>query len=293
MLPPELVAQIRLLEIRTDRVVEEITGGAYRSIFKGRGIEFEEVREYTQEDDVRLIDWNVSARMGSPYIKKFVEERELNVMFLVDVSASGSFGSAAQSKRRTAAELAALLAFSAGKNGDRTGLMMFSDHVELFLPPRSGRRHALRMISEMLTFEPSCRGTDIALALEECARVLKKRTIVFLISDLIDGRDFSSQLKLLRSRHDVIALKIIDPLERNWPENMPPIELEDAESGETVSFDRAPAVLSGELKAFQLKSEDICRRAQVDLVNVENGGDILKPLIGFFSRRRNRRAKGV
>ena len=293
MLPPELVAQIRLLEIRTDRVVEEITGGAYRSIFKGRGIEFEEVREYTQEDDVRLIDWNVSARMGSPYIKKFVEERELNVMFLVDVSASGSFGSAAQSKRRTAAELAALLAFSAGKNGDRTGLMMFSDHVELFLPPRSGRRHALRMISEMLTFEPSHRGTDIALALEECARVLKKRTIVFLISDLIDSKDFSAPLKLLRSRHAVIALKIIDPLERRWPDNMPPVELEDAETGETVSFDRSPGILSGELNAFHLKSEDICRRAQVDLVNVENGGDILKPLIGFFSRRRNRRARGI
>ena len=293
MLPPELVAQIRLLEIRTDRVVEEITGGAYRSIFKGRGIEFEEVREYTLEDDVRLIDWNVSARMGSAYVKKFVEERELNVMFLVDVSASGSFGSAVQSKRRTAAELAALLAFSAGKNGDRTGLMMFSDKVELFLPPRSGRRHALRMISEMLTFEPSRRGTDIALALEECARVLKKRTIVFLISDLIDSKDFSRQLKLLRSRHDVVALKIIDPLERRWPENMPPIELEDAESGETVSFDRAPAVLSGELNAFHFKSEEICRRAQVDLVNIENGGDVLKPLIGFFSRRRQRRAKGV
>ena len=293
MLPPELVAQIRLLEIRTDRVVEEITGGAYRSIFKGRGIEFEEVREYTLEDDVRLIDWNVSARMGSAYVKKFVEERELNVMFLVDVSASGSFGSAAQSKRRTAAELAALLAFSAGKNGDRTGLMMFSDKIELFLPPRSGRRHALRMISEMLTFEPSRRGTDIALALEECARVLKKRTIVFLISDLIDSKDFSRQLKLLRSRHDVVALKIIDPLERRWPENMPPIELEDAESGEIVSFDRPPAVLSGELNAFHLKSEEICRRAQVDLVNIENGGDVLKPLIGFFSRRRQRRAKGV
>ena len=293
MLPQELASRIRLLEIRTDRVVEEITGGAYRSIFKGRGIEFEEVREYTLEDDVRLIDWNVSARMGSAYVKKFVEERELNVMFLVDVSASGSFGSAAQSKRRTAAELAALLAFSAGKNGDRTGLMMFSDKIELFLPPRSGRRHALRMISEMLTFEPSRRGTYIALALEECARVLKKRTIVFLISDLIDSKDFSSQLKLLRSRHDVVALKIIDPLERRWPENMPPIELEDAESGEIVSFDRPPAVLSGELNAFHLKSEEICRRAQVDLVNIENGGDVLKPLIGFFSRRRQRRAKGV
>ena len=291
MLPPELVAQIRLLEIRTDRVVEEITGGAYRSIFKGRGIEFEEVREYTLEDDVRLIDWNVSARMGSAYIKKFVEERELNVMFLVDVSASGSFGSTSQSKRRTAAELAALLAFSAGKNGDRTGLMMFSDRIELFLPPRSGRRHALRMISEMLTFEPEHKGTDIALVLSECARMLKKRTIVFLISDLIDDRDFSDELKLLNRRHDVIALKISDPVEKRWPEQMPPVELEDAESGETVSFDRPPAALSAELAALQLKCEAICRKAQVDLVNVENGGDVLKPLINFFSRRRYRRVR--
>lgn len=291
MLPPELVAQIRLLEIRTDRVVEEITGGAYRSIFKGRGIEFEEVREYTLEDDVRLIDWNVSARMGSAYIKKFVEERELNVMFLVDVSASGSFGSTSQSKRRTAAELAALLAFSAGKNGDRTGLMMFSDRIELFLPPRSGRRHALRMISEMLTFEPCRKGTNIALVLSECARMLKKRTIVFLISDLIDTGDFSDELKLLNRRHDVIALKIFDPVEKRWPDNMPPVELEDAESGETVSFDRKPEILSGELTALQSKCEDICRQAQVDLVNIENGGDILKPLINFFSRRRYRRGR--
>lgn len=291
MLPPELVAQIRLLEIRTDRVVEEITGGAYRSIFKGRGIEFEEVREYTMEDDVRLIDWNVSARMGTAYIKKFVEERELNVMFLVDVSASGSFGSTSQSKRRTAAELAALLAFSAGKNGDRTGLMMFSDRIELFLPPRSGRRHALRMISEMLTFEPEHKGTDIAMVLSECARMLKKRTIVFLISDLIDTGDFTDELKLLNRRHDVIALKISDPVEKRWPEHIPPVELEDAESGEVVSFDRPPAALSAELAALQLKCEDICRQAQVDLVNVENGGDVLKPLISFFSRRRYRRGR--
>lgn len=288
MLSQELAAHIHLLEIRTDRLVEEIAGGAYRSTFKGRGMEFEEVREYTMEDDVRLIDWNVSARMGEPFVKKFVEERELNVMFLVDVSASGSFGSAERSKRRTAAELAALLGFSAGKNGDKAGLMMFSDCIELLLPPRSGRRHALRMIREMLAFEPRHRGTDIALALTECAQFLKKRSVIFLISDLIDEKDFSRELKLLNRRHDVIALKISDPVEFNWPSGMPPVDIEDAESGEVICFDRGSEALNSELAASQRYREELCRQAQVDLINVENGGDILKPLIGFFTRRRRR-----
>ena len=289
MLPQELASRIKLLEIRTDRVVEEITGGAYRSIFKGRGIEFDEVREYTFEDDVRMIDWNVSARMGTPYIKKFIEERELNVMFLVDVSASGSFGSTARSKRQTAAELAALLAFSAGKNGDKTGLMMFSDHIEMFLPPRSGRSHALRMIREMFAFEPQSKGTNIALALTECARVLKKRSIIFLLSDLISPEDCSRELKLLNRRHDVIALKIFDPIEYKWPENMPPLTLQDAESGEMVTFDGTSAELTDSLTAFQQEREALCREARIDLVNVENGGDVLKPVIEFFSRRRRRK----
>lgn len=288
MLPQELASRIRLLEIRTDRVVEEITGGAYRSIFKGRGIEFDEVREYTFEDDVRMIDWNVSARMGSPYIKKFIEERELNVMFLVDVSASGSFGSTARSKRQTAAELAALLAFSAGKNGDKTGLMMFSDQIELFLPPRSGRRHALRMIREMFAFEPQHKGTDIALALTECARVLKKRSIIFLLSDLVSPEDYSKELKLLNRRHDVVALKIFDPIEYKWPENIPPVDFVDAESGEVVIFDGRSDALTAELTAFQKEREAVCRDARVDMINVANGGDVLKPVIEFFSRRKKR-----
>lgn len=202
MLPPELAKQIRLLEIRTNRAVDEITGGAYRSVFKGRGIEFEEVREYTPEDDVRDIDWNVSARMGSPYIKKYVEERELTVLLLVDVSASGAFGSAEKSKRRTAAELAALLAFSAGRNGDKVGLLMFSDRIELYVPPRSGRSHTLRLIREMLAFRPQSGGTDIDLALRESAQLLKKRSVVFLLSDLIDRKEFETSLKLLNRRHD-------------------------------------------------------------------------------------------
>ena len=230
MLPVELTKQIRLLEIRTRRAVDEIIGGAYRSVFKGRGIEFDEVREYTQDDDVRDIDWNVTARMGSPYIKKYVEERELTVLFLVDVSASGAFGSSEKSKRRTAAELAALLAFSAGKNGDKVGLMMFSDKIELYVPPRSGSRHTLRLIREMLAFEPASAGTDIDLALKECAKLMKKRGIVFLLSDLIAEKSFESSLKLLNRRHDVVALQISDPVEQSWP-TARPVVIEDAESG--------------------------------------------------------------
>ena len=211
MLPPEIAKQIRLLEIRTNRTVDEITGGAYRSAFKGRGIEFEEVREYTVEDDVRDIDWNVSARMGTPYVKKFVEERELSVLLLVDVSASGVFGSSERSKRRTAAELAAILAFSAAHNGDKVGLLMFSDRIELYVPPKSGRSHTLRLIREMLAFEPVSKGTNIDLALRESAQLLKKRSVVFLLSDLIDSQSYEASLKILNRKHDVIAVGLLDP----------------------------------------------------------------------------------
>ena len=290
MLPQELASRIRLLEIRTDRVVEEITGGAYRSIFKGRGIEFDEVREYTFEDDVRMIDWNVSARMGSAYIKKFVEERELNVMFLVDVSASGSFGSTARSKRQTAAELAALLAFSAGKNGDKAGLMMFSDHIEMFLPPRAGRKHALRMIREMFAFQPQSKGTNIALALTECARVLKKRSIIFLLSDLVSSEDYSAELKLLNRRHDVVALQISDPVEQSWP-TVRPVVVEDAESGQLLSLPGGKVhreKLDRYLAESRRQRQELCRKAQVDLVELQTGREVLRPVIEFFAKRRQR-----
>ena len=292
MLPTELAKQIRLLEIRTNRMVDEITGGAYRSVFKGRGIEFDEVREYTAEDDVRDIDWHVSARMGTPYIKKYVEERELTVMLLVDVSASGAFGSAEKNKRTTAAELAALLAFSAGRNGDKVGLMMFSDRIELYVPPRSGRRHTLRLIREMLAFKPRSGGTDIPMALHETAQLMKKRGVVFLLSDLIAGEGFERELKLLNRRHDVIALEVYDPVERSWPTGIP-VEVEDAESGETVTFSGGSRLVGALDAAFTAAAEakrDICRNARVDLVEIASGGDVLRPVIDFFSRRRRRLA---
>ncbi|MBO5306913.1 MAG: DUF58 domain-containing protein [Lentisphaeria bacterium] len=290
MLPVELTKQIRLLEIRTRRAVDEIIGGAYRSVFKGRGIEFEEVREYTQDDDVRDIDWNVTARMGSPYIKKYVEERELTVLFLVDVSASGAFGSSEKSKRRTAAELAALLTFSAGKNGDKVGLMMFSDKIELYVPPRSGSRHTLRLIREMLAFEPASTGTDIDLALKECAKLMKKRGIVFLLSDLIAGESFETSLKLLNRRHDVVALQISDPVEQSWP-TLRPVVVEDAESGALLSLPgggNQQKKMDMYLAESRRLRQELCRRAQVDLVELQTGSDVLRPVIEFFAGRRQR-----
>lgn len=290
MLPVELTKQIRLLEIRTRRAVDEIIGGAYRSVFKGRGIEFEEVREYTQDDDVRNIDWNVTARMGSPYIKKYVEERELTVLFLVDVSASGAFGSAEKSKRRTAAELAALLAFSAGKNGDKVGLMMFSDKIELYVPPRSGSRHTLRLIREMLAFEPQSTGTDIDLALRECAKLMKKRGIVFLLSDLIAEKSFETSLKLLNRRHDVVALQISDPVEQSWPTTRP-VVVEDAESGLLLNLPGGKEhrqKLNMYLAESRRIRQELCRKAQVDLVELQTGRDVLHPVIEFFAKRRQR-----
>ena len=287
MLLAELAHQIRLLEIRTDHLVEEITGGAYRSVFKGRGIEFDEVREYTTDDDVRSIDWNVSARMGTAFVKKFVEERELVVMLAVDLSASGDFGAAAKSKRQTAAELAALLAFSAGKNGDKVGLLLFTDRIELYLPPRSGRKHALRIIRELLAFQPSGRGTDIDGALRESAKLMKKRGVVFLLSDMFSPEKFAASLRLLNSRQDVIALELIDPVEKVFPAAVP-ITVEDAETGEIVEYSGNVSDVNLALSAAEAEKAAVCRQAKVDLIQVGCTGDVLKPLIGFFAERKRR-----
>ena len=290
MLPAELTKQLRLLEIRTNRIVQEIAQGAYRSVFKGRGIEFDEVREYTPDDDVRDIDWLVSARMNAPYVKKYIEERELSVLLAVDVSASGAFGAAEKSKRQTAAELAALLAFSAGRNGDKVGLLMFSDKIELFVPPRSGRIHTLRLIREMLAFEPSSRGTRLDLALKEAGNLMKKRGIIFLLSDLIAENSPLQELKLLNRRHDVIAIKVSDPVEKKWSLDVPAL-LEDAETGELIEFSgRASSgrMVNQNMEKMMQQSRDMCRSANVDLIEVESGKDVLEPVISFFDRRKRR-----
>lgn len=287
----ELIRKVRNIEIKTRRIVDEITGGAYHSVFKRRGIEFDEVREYTFSDDVRDIDWNVTARMGAPYIKKYVEERELTVMLLVDVSASGLFGSAGSSKRSRLAEIAALLTFSAIRNHDRVGLMMFSGHTELHLPPRSGKSHGLRIVRELLALEPRDKTTDINGALRDVARALKKRSVIFLLSDFIDNHDFERSMKLVNRRHDLIAVRVLDPLELEWPSGIPAMEIEDAETGGRSFFHNSRAsrgnlaALAADIHERAAKS---CRRSKVDMIDIRCDSDPVKPLVSFFRRRQGR-----
>jgi len=290
MLTAELIKKVRKIEITTRRIVDEITGGAYHSVFKGRGIEFDEVREYTLNDDVRDIDWNVTARMGSPFVKKFVEERELTVMLAVDASASGFYGSGSQTKHELAVETAALLAFSAIRNHDRVGLMMFTDRTELYLPPRSGRVHGLRLIRELLAHEPAGRKTDLNAALAHLMNSLKKRTVIFLLSDLLNPESFETMLKVVNRRHDVVAVRILDALELALP-SLPGLLLEDAETGASSFF---PSGNAGRLAYVDAAEQlhranlDSCRRAKVDIIDLRCGQDLVKPLIQFFNRRQRR-----
>ncbi len=292
MLPRDLIAKVRKIEIKTRKLVEELTGGAYHSVFKGRGIEFSEVREYTPEDDVRDIDWNVTARMGVPYIKKYAEERELTVIIAIDASASLFFGSGGETKHDKIAETAALLAFSAIRNHDKVGLLVFTDKTELWLPPRSGRAHVLRLIRELLAFEPQSRRTRIGSAMDSLIKNLKKRAVVFLFSDFIDNSSYERSMKILNRKHDLIAVRVLDREELALP-SMPMLELEDTETGETLFFDASSSSnreryaqaagdeLAGEQEAFN--------RAKVDLVDVRCGEDILKPLMSFFRNRKLKR----
>src|SRR5205809_77978 len=237
MLPREVIRQIRRLQLRARRAVEDLLGGEYHSVFKGTGISFEEVREYQPGDDVRAIDWNVTARMGHPFIKRFVEERELTVVLAVDCSGSNQFGTRYQQKREVAAELAAVLAFSATSNNDKVGLVEFTDRVERFVPPRKGTRHVLRLIRDVLFFQPKHRGTSLREGLDYLNRVLHRRAIIFLLSDFLD-RDFEKSLKRTGRRHDLIAIRISDPREQELPA-VGLLELEDAETGERLLVDTA------------------------------------------------------
>ncbi len=238
-LPAEMMQRIRRIEIRARRLVANVFLGEYHSVFRGRGIEFSEVRQYEPGDDVRAIDWNVTARMGAPYIKQYIEERELCVMLVVDVSASSAFTTSAMTKRELAAEVAATLAFAAVANGDRVGLIAFSDRIELFLPPGKDRRHVLRIIRELLYLDPQGRGTDIAMALSYLARVTRRRSIVFLLSDFFDG-GFEPQLRAAAIRHEVVALSLADPREESLPD-VGLLEAADAETGARVLIDTSDA----------------------------------------------------
>jgi len=291
MLPKDLLSQVKKIEIRTRRIVDEITAGAYHSVFKGRGIEFDEVREYTPEDDVRDIDWNVTARMGAPYIKKYVEERELTVILAVDLSASARFGSAGGTKMRMATELAALLAFSAIRNNDRVGLITFTDRVEFFLPPKSGKSHGLRLIRELMVRSPEGRGTDIALALNHIMRVVHKKAVVFLISDLMNDSNFANILTIVNKRHDVVVVRTLDPLELKMPVTGN-LCIEDSESGDVLavgagrsSFLKRYAAAAEEIHS---KNQEICRRAKADLIDIRCGEDMVKPLVSFFKKRQTK-----
>jgi len=290
MLPLELMKKIHRLEIRTNRLVEEALGGAYHSVFKGRGIEFDEVREYTYEDDIRDIDWNVSARMGTPYIKKYIEERELAVILAVDVSASGNFGSGDKTKRDAMAELAAMIAFSAGSNNDKVGLLLFSDQIELFLPPRSGRKHALRLIRELMAFAPKGKGTDINLALSELSLLLNKQSVIFVLSDFMCVNNYETRLKILNKRHDVIGVRVTDPVEMIWPLDIP-VNICDSESGKSLYFAGGKSDRQQLLDAVEddsLEIRNLLKRAKVDLIELPCGEDPLNPLIRFFERRRRK-----
>lgn len=288
----EILRKIRRLELRTRKLVASSFAGQYQSVFKGRGMNFEEVRPYTPGDEIRSIDWNVTARTGEPYIKKFTEEREMTVMIVLDVSASGNFGSILESKRELAAEVAAVLAFSAIQNNDKVGLLLFSDCIELFIPPKKGRMHILRLIREMLYFEPKGRGTDLAAALEYLNKVVSRRAVVFLISDFLTG-DFVRPLTVSAKRHDMIALTVVDPVEEALPD-VGVILLEDPETGEQIEVDTSRRdVAKGYAALAEQRARDIKRlfgARGVDSIELRTDSDYLPVLRGFFERRGHRLA---
>ncbi len=290
MLPAEILRKVRRIEIRTNRLVNESLAGEYHSVFKGRGMEFSEVREYQFGDDIRTIDWNVTSRMGHPYVKRYVEERELTVILLVDFSASGEFGSHRQFKREIAAEICALLAFSAIKNNDRVGLIAFTDRIETFLRPRKGKDHVLRVIREVLYFRPQGRRTDIGMALQTLSRTITKRSVVFLVSDFL-GERYEQPLRVVARKHDLIAITMTDPRE----EDLPPlglVNLEDAETGERLVVDTSDRKTRRYLKewarARRAKRESLFRSVGVDALELFTDRPYDVPLVRFFHRRAKR-----
>jgi uncharacterized protein (DUF58 family) len=292
MLTTELMNKIRRIEIRTRRLVNDSFAGEYHSIFRGRGMEFDEVRPYLPGDEVRTIDWNVTARTGQPYVKRYVEERELTVMLLVDASGSGDFGTEGKFKRELAVEIASVLSFSATTNKDKVGLMIFTDKVELYIPPRKGRRHVLRLIRELLAFEPESDGTDIQLALDSMNQILKRRSIIFLVSDFLDEPErYKKALHMANRKHDVIAVDLHDPLETDIAD-VGLIALEDAESGELVWVDTSDPIwrkkFASQTDQFRESRKRVLASAGVDHVNINTDQDYVKALTLFFQKRARR-----
>ncbi|MEZ4387603.1 MAG: DUF58 domain-containing protein [Candidatus Krumholzibacteriia bacterium] len=292
-IPPEILAAVRRIEIRTRRLVDEVFSGEYHSVFRGRGVEFREVREYVPGDDVRAIDWNVTARSDVPYVKQFEEERELTVMLAADVSGSGRFGSGGRTKAEVAAELCGVLAFAATSNKDKVGLLLFSDHVEKYIPPAKGRSHVLRIIRELLTYRPVGVGTDLRPPLETLGRVLKRKATVFLVSDFWTG-DFSHSLRTVGRRHDCVAVRLRDHRETDVCD-VGLVSWRDAETGLELVVDTGDAGVRDQLREraarHDRRLERDLRQAGVDLVDVAATESYVEPLHRFFAARVGRRGR--
>jgi uncharacterized protein (DUF58 family) len=288
--PPEILRQVKLIELRTRGLVNSVFTGEYRSVFKGQGMEFSEVREYQPGDEVRSIDWNVTARMRRPFVKRYIEERELTVMLVVDLSGSERFGTVKRFKSELASELAAVLAMSAIRNNDRVGVLLFTDRVEHVIPPRKGRRHVLRIIRDLLAFEPVGRGTDMVTAIDYVARMLNEHAIVFIVSDFLEA-DIDHPLKLLAQRHDVVAVTVEDPSERLLPD-IGVARLIDPETGETFEVDTSSPLVrdsySTRVSAERETRKHLLRRLAIDEVAVRTEAGVVEPLLRFFRARETR-----
>ncbi len=292
MLATDIIRRIRKLEIRTRKVVSDMLAGQYHSVFKGRGMAFSEVRQYQPGDEIRVIDWNVTARMNEAYVKVFTEERELTVMLLVDVSASKEFGSRERSKAEIAAEVAAQIAFSAIANNDRVGLILFSDRVEKVVPPRKGRTHVMRLVSDILTYVPQGKGTDLAAGLTYLSRLARRKTVTFLISDFLT-QGYEQPLRLVGRKHDLVPVVIADPLEQEFP-RLGLVDMEDPETGERFVVDTSdPAIRGRFARAMQAQREErtrLFKKLELDHVELSTGDDHAQALVRFFRARARRMA---
>ncbi|MCD4831489.1 MAG: DUF58 domain-containing protein [Anaerohalosphaeraceae bacterium] len=290
MIPPELIKQIRRIQIYTSRMVNASFAGQYESVFKGRGMQFDQVREYVPGDDIRSIDWNVTARTSRPYIKQFVEEREMTVIFAVDLSASGAFGTKGRMKNTLAAEFCAVMSFAAAKNNDKVGLLIFTDGIELYIPPKKGSGHILRLIRELLYFEPKSQRTDISEAVDYLARVTKKKATIFVVSDFLT-EEIKKPLSRLNKRHDVIAVNVSDPAEKTMPV-AGLVELVDAESGEMMTVDTASkAFRQAYLDSSRRRGEKLketLRAVKIDSINVSTDKSYINDVVEFFRMRQRR-----
>ena len=290
MIPREILKKVKRIEIQTRGLVNNFFGGEYHSVFKGRGMTFSEVRQYQQGDDIRLIDWNVTARSGEPFIKVFEEERELTVILIVDISASGAFGSQSQVKKNISAEIASVLGFSAIKNNDKVGLVLFSENVEKFIVPKKGKTHVMRVIRELLYFKPKKRGTVLKNTIDFISRVAKRKSVIFIISDFIDN-GFWKSLKILNKKHDILGIKLIDPSEVAFPD-IGLAKIEDQETQKEFWVDTSSKDLrmkmqenvESQLKNFMTKA----KKNGVDMINIYTDQDFVEPLLKFFKMRENR-----